>query len=655
MGIQTWWDSRNGGVLPVTAGVESSSVDWDNGAWGAFMSTYARTSFNTSSDPAPTETATYTKTITAPFTGTYTLKAAADNTGSAEFLDFNTNNVLASCSASGFSAALNSVNSCSRDFSRNEKFKIRLTYRNTANDANFTSNPGAGAFLLEGPDVQPTPPLPTITLDASSTNVTVGDGITLTWNTPGFDIANLEYFDWSLGPYSGVVGRSGNASITINSTTTFVYQVFRVDNPLDFNQVQVTVTATQPAADLDLTINDDGTQRTSITIERGELVTLQWTADDYTAGTLSLTDIAGEPDNPGTVQFSPDEPDPTPPGNNTKTYTLSALGLDGVTTYTDSVTVTLVPPTVGPNNPPAGSSPTSSYPPEPDEPDDPTPPGGDPVFPGTGLLDAYGVLRIGLLNTSDAAPDTFQDDGAEDTFSVGRYRTNGWDETTSFVGATFNGNVSFEVGGDSNEGTSKAFLFGIPPHTHYVLGTEASGPSFFATAKSGGTPSGTSFTNDARNAALENDPQPIIEYDRNDDSLRSHSHHLSFGPVSGVARIGNDNKAGNYGGLNDDTPLNPGEGYWNTSDSGGGPFTQEIDLSTTYNIGKKLEKVIDVSNQMGVTPNIGSIVMTNRSRIAFDESLKVYLQSGEGINLIGDYTRTKYIIKAYVANNNVNL
>jgi len=646
MGIQTWWDSRNGGVSPVTATVESSSVNWDNGAWGAFMTAYARTSFNTSADPAPTETSTYIKIITAPFSGTYTLKAAADNAGSAEFLDYDNNSVLASCNASGFNAALNNVNSCSKFFSRNEQFKIRLTYRNTANGGSFTSNPGAGAFLLEGPDVQPTPPLPTITLTASSTSVTVGDAVTLTWNTPGFDVADLEYFDWSLGPYTGVVGRSGSANITINSTTTFVYQVFRVDNPLSFNQVQVTVTATQPAADLDLKINDNGTERTSITIERGDLVTLQWTADDYTTGTLSLTDISGEPDNPGSVQFSP---------NNNRTYTLSALGLDGATTYSTSVVVTVVPPTVGPDNPPPGSSPTSSYPPTPNDADDPEEPGGDPDYPGTGLLDAYGVLRIGLLNTSDAAPDTFQDDGADDTFSVGRYRTDGWDETTSFVEATFNGNVSFEIGNNQNEGTSKSFLFGVPPHTHYVLGTEASGFSFFAAAKSGGTPDGTSFTNDARNAALENDPQPIIEYDRNDDSLRSHSHHLSFGPVSGVARLGNDNKAGNYGGLNDDTPLNPGEGYWNTSDSGAGPFTQEIDLSTTYNIGKKLEKVIDVSNEMGVTPNIGNIVMTNRSRIAFDESLKVYLQSGEGINLIGDYTRTKYIIKAYVADNNVNL
>lgn len=646
MGIQTWWDSRNGGVSPVTAGVESNSVNWTNGNWGAFMLAYAQTSFDTTASPAPTEQATYTKTITAPFTGTYTLKAAADNSGSAEFLDFNDDSVLASCAASGFKASVSDVNSCSRDFSQNEKFKIRLTYRNSANNAGFNGNPGAGAFLLEGPDVEPLPPLPTITLTASSSSVTVGNAVTLTWNTPGFDVADLAFFDWTLQPFSGVVGRSGNSSVTINNTTTFVYQVFRRSDPLSFNQVQVTVTATQPAADLDLKINVNGNERTTVTIERGELVTLQWTADDFTAGTLSLTGVSGEPANPGTVQFSP---------SNTTIYTLSALGLDGVTTFTDSVTVTVVPPTVGPNNPAPGTSPTSSYPPIPNAPADPVEPGGNPVYPGTGLLDAYGVLRIGLLNTSDAAPDTFQDDGADDTFSVGRYRTDGWDETTSFVESTFNGNISFEVGANSDEGTSRAFLFGIPPHTHYVLGTEASGFSFFATAKSGGTPDGTSFTDDARNAALVNDPQPIIEYDRNGDSLRSHSHHLSFGPVSGIARLGNDNKAGNYGGLNDDTPLNPGEGYWNTSDSGGGPFTQQIDQSTTYNIGKKLEKVIDVSNEMGVTPNIGNVLMTNRSRIAFDESLKVYLQSGEGINLIGDYTRTKYIIKAYVADNNVNL
>ena len=648
MGIQTWWDSRNGGVSPVTAGVESNSVQWNNGAWGAFMNDYARTSFPTNEDPAQDRTSIYLKTITAPFTGTYTLKAAVDNTGSAEFLDASNNTVDASTAASGFSASVSNVNSCSKFYSQGEQFKIRLTYRNSANNNNFTLNPGAGAFLLEGPDVEPEPPLPTITLTANPTSVTVGNATDLTWDTPNFDITKLSFFDWSLQPYSGSVGRSGNASVTVNSTTTFVYKVIRRADPLDFNQVQVTVTATQPAADLDLKINDNGTLRTSITIERGDLVTLQWTADDFVAGTLTLTGINGEPDNPGSEQFSP---------NNNKTYTLSALGLDGTTTYSTSVSVTVVDPTVGVTNPPPGSSPTTTYPPEPNPADDPVEPGGDPVYPGTGLLDAYGVLRIGLLNTSDAAPNTFQNNGAEDTFSVGRYRTDGWDQTTSFVEATFTGNVAFNVGENSNEGTSKAFLFGVPPHSHYVLGTQSTGFSFFATSRGASKPAGTKFTDDARNAALEDDPQPIIEYDRNGGSLRSHSHHLSFGPVSGVARIGNDNKSGNYGGLNDATDLNVGEGYWNTTEGGDSDpsaFTQEVDQSTNYNIGKKLTKTIDVSNEMGVTPNIGSVIMTNRSRISFDESLRVYLQSGEGINLIGDYTRTKYIIKAYVANNNVN-
>ena len=645
MGIQTWWDSKNGGVSPVTAGREGGSSNISNGAWGAFMTAYARTSFNQNSDPAPDETATYMKTITAPFTGTYTLSGACDNSGSMEFLNSAGTVVLASANASGFSASTDNVNSVSYDFNQNEEFKIRLTYRNFANGSSFASNPGAGAFLLEGPDVEPEPPLPSITLTASPTSVTIGDATTLTWNTPNFDISKLSFFVWDLQPYNGVVGRSGNANVTVNSTTTYVYTVTRRANPLDFNQAQVTVTATQPAADLDLKINDGGNLVTTITIERGDLVDLQWVADKFTAGTLTLTGINGEPDNPGAESFSP---------NNNKTYRLRALGLDGVTTYESSVTVTVVDPTVGVTNPGAGGSPTTTYPPEPNPADDPVEPGGDPDFPGTGLLDAFGVLRIGLLNTSDSAPNTFQTNVVDDTFSVGRYRTDGWDQTTSFVEATFNGNVEFKVGDNNNQGTSVAFIFGVPPHSHYVLGTQATGFSFFATTRSGGTPSGTKFTDDARNAGLEDDPQPIVEYDRNGRSLRSHSHHLSLGPVSGVARLGNDNKSGNYGGLNDPNPLNPGEGYWNTTDDGTGPFNTQVDQSTNYNIGKKLTQTIDVSNEMGVTPNIGTVIMTNRSRIAFDESLRVYLQSGEGINLIGDYTRTKYIIKAYVANNNVN-
>jgi len=649
MGIQTWWDSRNGGVSPVTAGREGGSSNVSNGAWGAFMTAYARTSFNQNSDPAPDETATYMKTITAPFSGTYTLSGAADNSGSMEFMNNAGTIVLAQSATSGFAASVSNVNSVSYDFVQGENFKIRLTYSNFANGSAFSSNPGAGAFLLEGPDEEPPLDTPNITLSASPSSITVGGTTTLTWNTPNFDNTKLDLYNaqfiWDLQPYSGVVGRSGSATVTLNTTTTFLYTVTRRDDPTTFNQAQTIVTVTQPPADLDLKINDNGALVTSITIERGDVVNLQWTAADFTLGTLTLTGINGDPDNPGFVPFSPDVD---------TDYTLSALGLDGVTTYQTTVSVDVVDPSNPIDNPGAGSSPTTSYPPEPNPAADPEEPGGDPDFPGTGLLDAYGVLRIGLLNTSDSAPNTFQTNVVDDTFSVGRYRTDGWDQTTSFVEATFNGNVEFKVGDNNNQGTSKAFIFGVPPHSHYVFGTQATGFSFFATARSGGTPAGTKFTDDARNAALEDDPQPIVEYDRNGGSLRSHSHHLSLGPVSGVARLGNDNKSGNYGGLNDDTPLNPGAGYWNTSDDGNGTFNEQVDQSTNYNIGKRLTKTIDVSNEMGVTPNIGTVIMTNRSRIAFDESLRVYLQSGEGINLIGDYTRTKYIIKAYVANNNVN-
>ena len=82
-------------------------------------------------------------------------------------------------------------------------------------------------FLLEGPDVEPAPPLPTITLTASPTSVTIGDTTTLTWNTPNFDISKLSFFAWDLQPYSGVVGRSGSANVTVSNTTTYIYTVTR--------------------------------------------------------------------------------------------------------------------------------------------------------------------------------------------------------------------------------------------------------------------------------------------------------------------------------------------------------------------------------------------------------------------------------------------
>lgn len=268
----------------------------------------------------------------------------------------------------------------------------------------------------------------------------------------------------------------------------------------------------------------------------------------------------------------------------------------------------------------------------------------------TGQHDAYGVLKIGFLNTDESAPNTFGGD-ATDTFSIGRYRTEGWDQVQSFAEASFTGNVSFTVGENTNEGTSVAFTYGVPPHSHYVLGTEATGLTFFAAPK-GSAPPGTSFSGNARNAVFTNDPQPLIQYDRSGQTLRSHSHGIALGPVSSVARMGNDNYSGDRGGAHP-------EGYWNVTDEGGGPFTTEFNATNNTDlsqakVGKTATQTIDVLNEMGVTPNVGSVVMTNRSRLPFDEALKVYLQSGEGINLIGDFTRTKYIIKAYVADNTTN-
>ena len=270
----------------------------------------------------------------------------------------------------------------------------------------------------------------------------------------------------------------------------------------------------------------------------------------------------------------------------------------------------------------------------------------------TGQHDAYGVLKIGFLNTDEAAPNTFGGD-ATDTFSIGRYRTAGWDKVESFAEASFTGNISFTIGETSNEGTSVAFTYGVPPHRHYVLGTEASGLTFFGSPKGSPAP-GTTFSGNARNAVFTNDPQPLIQYDRSGSAIRSHSHGLALGPVQGVARMGNDNYSGDRGGSHPN-------GYWNTTDdeANGGPFTVSLngtnnsDLSQVQ-VGETATQTIDVLNEMGITPNVGSVVMTNRSRLPFDEALKVYLQSGEGINLIGNFTRTKYIIKAYVADNTTN-
>ena len=256
------------------------------------------------------------------------------------------------------------------------------------------------------------------------------------------------------------------------------------------------------------------------------------------------------------------------------------------------------------------------------------------------LSDAYGIVRVGFLNTidrsgteSDGSGNTFGGE-ADDTFTVGRFSTEGWEEIETYVDPTFQGTIEFNVGQSSN-GTGETTLFGVPSHFHYISTAEVAGglPLFTSLP-------GAFLDNEGRNAVHAENFGSAEPYNRTGRYLRSHSHSISLGTVLSTGRYGNDNSEGSTG-------------YVNTVDAaGGGPHSQSITVDSD-NVGNNLTKTIDVLNDMGVTANVAKIQMSTISRRKFDQALSVYLEAAEGVTFASTYTRVKYMIKAYNAQQNL--
>ena len=192
--MATYWTSQN---IP---GYSS----WSNGSWSSFMNAYARHPYDTNANANTLPDVSGSTTITAPYSGTYTLCGAADNYGAIDLGGQNT-------TINGFSHDGKCV---SKYYSQGETIGIAWNFGNAPSSENFSNNPSAISMRLNGPDA---PPAPTANLSISPTAIIQGGSATLTWSSSNGDSFSLTDV--------GSPGSSGSATVSPTSTKTYTYTV----------------------------------------------------------------------------------------------------------------------------------------------------------------------------------------------------------------------------------------------------------------------------------------------------------------------------------------------------------------------------------------------------------------------------------------------
>lgn len=195
------------------------------------------------------------------------------------------------------------------------------------------------------------------------------------------------------------------------------------------------------------------------------------------------------------------------------------------------------------------------------------------------------------------------------TFSLGTFRTSGFDEISSFVQPTFGGTVRYSIGGTT--GASPR----TPTHQHYgySVGYEDR-PAVLDRCNSAGASYSTQINprfpeTGVDEGTLDEGPAGVPASERG----RSHKHGMT---LNGTAEAGNG-KVANEG---------DGIGSGGGSDGVNGSFTMA---------------------QAGMSISSTELTMTNQSRPIFDGALRFYFRNNENIPIQVPYFRLRYMIKAY--------
>jgi len=182
---------------------------WSNGAWSSFMNSYAATPLNTGATSGIRGVIFNGSTnVTAPWSGTYTFRVAADDFGSA---NMGGNGI----SVGGFTSGGNTT---SRYFNKGDNISLSWSIGNSggANGDDFNSNPCAVAWTLDGPDA---PPFPSVSLSASPTTIIRGESVSFSWSGSGVGLYSASLTDVSNPGYSG------STTLLPQNTKTYTYTV----------------------------------------------------------------------------------------------------------------------------------------------------------------------------------------------------------------------------------------------------------------------------------------------------------------------------------------------------------------------------------------------------------------------------------------------
>lgn len=164
---------------------------WSTRAWGSFMNSYAATPLNTGATTGM-EAITFfgSWTISAPWSGTYTFRIAADDYGSG---NMGGNTVSVGAFTSG-------GNTTSRFFSKGQSITMQWSIGNSTTAPDFNNNPCAVAWTLDGPGQ---PPAPSSSISVSPSSIIQGQCATLSWSSSGSYLYSTNVTDVGNTSYSG--------------------------------------------------------------------------------------------------------------------------------------------------------------------------------------------------------------------------------------------------------------------------------------------------------------------------------------------------------------------------------------------------------------------------------------------------------------------
>jgi hypothetical protein len=280
---------------------------WSNGNWSGFMNSYAATPLNTGATSGMRGITFFGQwSISAPWSGTYTFRIAADDFGSGN-MGGNT------VSVGGFTSGGNTT---SRFFSRGESIVMQWSIGNSGgnNGDDFNGNPCAVAWTLDGPSQ---PPAPSASISVSPNPIIQGQCATLSWSSSGSYL------------YSANVTGQGNTSLNGSATVC----------PSDDQQYCISVSGeggtTTRCTTLVVYIPPTFTiTADSSAITAGQCTTLRWST---TGDASSLQWLSGNISN-GNLNSNA-----TVCPTDTTTYTGKVSGLGGEDTDSFTITVNQIP------------------------------------------------------------------------------------------------------------------------------------------------------------------------------------------------------------------------------------------------------------------------------------------------------------------------